>query len=204
MSESARPWPEMRYVVVDVEGNGQQPPDLVELAVLPIAGGRIGEPTAWLVRPQTPITPMTRRIHGIRNEDLADAPSFEAVRGAVLAHLGDAVVVGHNVRVDLGVLCRKLPGWVPPVAIDTLRLARRLLPTMGSYRLGALVAALDLAEDLPAGLQPHRAAYDVLVTARLFTRLATAPDGAPRTFEELREAGALPATAPEPEPRLFE
>ena len=30
-------WTSMRYAVVDVEGNGQQPPDLVELAVVPIA-----------------------------------------------------------------------------------------------------------------------------------------------------------------------
>jgi hypothetical protein len=30
-------WASMRYAVVDVEGNGQQPPDLVEVAVVPVA-----------------------------------------------------------------------------------------------------------------------------------------------------------------------
>src|SRR5437016_2155236 len=60
-------WTSLRYVVVDVEGNGRQPPDLVELATVPIADGVIGEPVSWLVGPDTPITPLARKIHGITN-----------------------------------------------------------------------------------------------------------------------------------------
>jgi exodeoxyribonuclease X len=41
-------WASLRYAVVDVEGNGQQPPDLVELAVVPIVGGIIGQPASHL------------------------------------------------------------------------------------------------------------------------------------------------------------
>ena len=33
-------WTSLRYATADVEGNGQQPPDLVELAVLPITERR--------------------------------------------------------------------------------------------------------------------------------------------------------------------
>ena len=46
-------WASVRYAVVDVEGNGQQPPDLVELAVVPIVGGIIGQPASWLMKPPT-------------------------------------------------------------------------------------------------------------------------------------------------------
>ncbi|MGH3780685.1 MAG: hypothetical protein ACRDRO_08680 [Pseudonocardiaceae bacterium] len=46
-------WTSLSYVVVDVEGNGAQPPDLVELAAVPIIGGVIGEPSSWLVKPDT-------------------------------------------------------------------------------------------------------------------------------------------------------
>ena len=44
-------WTRRRYAVVDVEGNGQQPPDLVELAAVPITGGVTGGPVSWLVHP---------------------------------------------------------------------------------------------------------------------------------------------------------
>lgn len=166
----------LTYVVVDVEGNGQHPPDLVELAAVPIVGGVIGETRSWLVKPPQPITPMSRRIHGITNEAVADAPPFAAVHDEVAAVLRADALVAHNAYVDLGVLGRELADWKPPEVFDTLRLARRLLPGAGSYKLGALVEAFALAEDLPEGLVPHRAAYDALVTARLFLWLATLPD----------------------------
>jgi hypothetical protein len=50
-------WTNPRYVVIDVEGNGQQPPELVELGLVPIVGGEIGTLASWLVRPSQPIYP---------------------------------------------------------------------------------------------------------------------------------------------------
>ena len=61
-------WTSLRYAVVDVEGNGHQPPDLVELAVVPIVHGTIGEPRSWLVRPNQPIKAVATRIHGITSK----------------------------------------------------------------------------------------------------------------------------------------
>lgn len=165
-------WTSLRYAVVDVEGNGQQPPDLVELGMVAIVGGVIGAPMSWLVRPARPITPMARNIHGIRNEDVAQAPAVEDIKEEVVEALDGAVVVAHNARVDIDVLQRALGDWPYPEVFDTLKLARRLLPGHASYRLGALVTAFNLAADLPEGLTPHRTAYDVLVTARLFVQLA--------------------------------
>ncbi len=180
-------WSERRYVVVDVEGNGHQPPDLVELGVVPILTGAIGQPTAWLFRPDEPITVMARRIHGISNDMVADAPVFAGLASDIRAHLDDAVLVAHNAEIDLGVLRRKLPNFEPAEVLDTLKLSRRLLPGQRSYRLGSLIAALNLGADLPVGLRPHRAAYDVLVTARLLVHLASQAAGGPLSFEALRD-----------------
>jgi len=188
-------WSERRYVVVDVEGNGQAPPDLVELAIVAVEGGVIGQPATWLVRPDQPITPMARRIHGITNQMTETAPVFADIAADVAARLAGAVVVAHNAGVDIGVLKRKLPGFAPDAALDTLVLSRRLLPGQRSYRLGSLVTALGLDYDLPAGLRPHRAGYDALVTARLFVRLATSAPSGSLSFEALRDGqGAGDAT----------
>jgi exodeoxyribonuclease X len=46
-------WTRLTYLVVAVEGNGHQPPDLMEPAAVPIVSGIIGEPTTWLVQPIT-------------------------------------------------------------------------------------------------------------------------------------------------------
>ena len=179
-------WRALRYVVVDVEGNGQQPPDLVELGTVTIIDGIVGEPGAWLFRPGTPITAMARRVHGISNQDVAPAPAFADLADGVRARLDGSVLVAHNAGVDLGVLKRKLPGFAPADVLDTLKLSRRLLPGQPSYRLGSLVAALNLGSKIPPGLRPHRAAYDVLVTARLFVHLASRIDDEAASFEVLR------------------
>jgi DNA polymerase III epsilon subunit family exonuclease len=178
-------WTSLAYVVVDVEGDGQQPPDLVELAAVPIVGGVIGEASSWLVRPDQPITPMARRIHGITNEAVADAPVFADIKDEVLRALDGTVLVAHNAHVDVDVLRRKLPDWECPEVFDTLKLARRFVPDQVSHRLGSLVEAFKLAEGLSPELKPHRATYDALVTARLFQMLATV-SSVPRLLEELR------------------
>jgi DNA polymerase III epsilon subunit-like protein len=175
-------WKSLSYVVVDVEGNGHQPPDLVELAAVPIVGGIIAEPASWLVRPDQPITSFARRIHGITNEQVEDAPVFAFVEADVLKALDASALIAHNAHVDAGVLRRKLGDWECPEVFDTLRLARRLVPGQSSYKLGSLVDAFDLAEDLAPNLKPHRATYDVLVTAKLFVHIA-----GQRTLEELRD-----------------
>ncbi|KDA40554.1 DNA polymerase III subunit epsilon [Frankia sp. B2] len=180
-------WTSLDYAVVDVEGNGQQPPDLVELAVVPITGGAIGEPTAWLLRPERPITGFARRIHGITSDMVAGAPVLADVEKEIRAALEGVAIVAHNAHVDLGVLRRSFPGWEPRDVFDTLRLARRLRPERVSYRLGSLVEAFSLADGLDPQHRPHRATYDALVTARLFALLATGPDSRPLSLDELRD-----------------
>jgi DNA polymerase III epsilon subunit-like protein len=175
-------WTSLNYVVVDVEGNGQQPPDLVELAAVPIVGGNIGEPKGWLIKPDLPITHFAQKIHRISNEQVADAPVFAYVEADVRKALDASALIAHNAHVDVGVLQRMLGDWDCPEVFDTLKLARRLLPGRKTYKLGSLVEEFDLAGGLEGENQPHRAAYDAVVTARLFVHLAGR-----RSLEELRD-----------------
>jgi exodeoxyribonuclease X len=175
-------WKSLSYVVVDVEGNGQQPPDLVELAAVPIVAGVVGEASSWLVKPDQPISHFARRIHGISNEQVEDAPVFGYIEADVLKALDASALIAHNAHVDVGVLQRKLGDWECPEVFDTLKLARRLLPGRKTYKLGALVEEFGLDHDLDGEDRPHRATYDAIVTARLFVHLAGR-----RTLEELRD-----------------
>jgi exodeoxyribonuclease X len=179
-------WTSLRYAVVDVEGNGHQPPELVEVAVVPVVGGIVGEPVNWLIKPEHQIKYFATRIYGLTNQDVAEAPTFAAVKSEVRKALDVDAVVAHNAHVDVGVLQRQLGEWECPEVFDTLKLAKRLMPNRVGYKLGALIEAFSLADGLPADLSPHRATYDALVTARLFLRLATRDDASLRTLAELR------------------
>lgn len=188
----AAPWTAFRYAVVDVEGNGQQPPDLVEAAIVPIADGSIGQPRSWLVKPPRPITPMARRFHKISDEQVVGCPTIAQAAEQIRGCLDQAVFVAHNAHVDLGVLMRELPGFEPTHGvIDTLKLARKLLFGRASYTLGGLVGDFALADGLPGGLRAHRAEYDALVCARLLVHMATPPGRAPFTLADLLTTPAI-------------
>jgi DNA polymerase III epsilon subunit-like protein len=78
--------------------------------------------------PRAPANEPHAEVHGIWDRDVEDAPEVEDVADDLLTWLEDKPIVGHNVRVELGILTDALEGWEPTAAYDTLKLARRLLP----------------------------------------------------------------------------
>jgi DNA polymerase III epsilon subunit-like protein len=169
-----RPWQDAEWVVVDVEGNGLQPPDLLEAACLPIDSGQPGILQTWLVRPPRLITGLATRIHGISNPDVTAAPPVAAVAAEIQAALAGRIVVGHQVHVDLSVLAHELRGWAAPHRLDTLRLAKAVWPGLPSYRLDALTQHAGIQPLRQAAGRRHRAGHDAALTAALFLALAQA------------------------------
>ncbi|WP_172387219.1 3'-5' exonuclease [Streptomyces sp. MNP-20] len=195
-------WPPL--FVVDVEGNGTTPPDLVEIAALPIRGGRPDTSTAgaWLTRPRRPITPFATKVHGLTNTALADKPAWAEIAETVHGFLGTAWICAHNAHVDYRALSAHLPTWKPAGVLDTLRLSRAALPGLPGYGLDALIKHLqpDLSH---APAQRHRATFDAYATAQILLTLAQRYN----TFDQLIAAAVPPtlpgAPAPEEENTLW-
>lgn len=195
-------WP--RVLVVDVEGNGAAPPDLVEVAALPLHAGAPDTSTvgAWLIRPPFPVTPFATRVHKLTNSDLANCPPWEAVRDDVRSVLDGAWICAHNASVEYKVLSRHLPDWEPTGVIDTLRLARATYTDAPKHNLDALIqhTSLDLTN---APAQRHRATFDAYATALLLLHMAEHYE----TWEALIQAAVPPglpgAPQPEEEPPLW-
>lgn len=173
-----------RMWAVDVEGNGATPPEIIELGIVEMDELRLtGQVKHWRFRPQLEITPIVSKIHGITNEDVADAPPFDDVVDDILLWLEEATIIGHNVRVELDALSRALPDWKPAAAYDTLKVARRLLPNhekFGLERLGDALGLKDAASQAVGGGAAHSAPYDAAMSAILLQRLLTPLSAAER------------------------
>lgn len=190
-----------RLVVVDVEGNGRQPPEIVEIALLPLDPDKpatIEDLRTWLVRPTRPITPLvTSKVHGITDSDVADSPSWSDVAGQIGEVLDGVVVVAHNASVERRVLGEHLPDWQPPVVLDTLRLAKAVWPALpGGYGLDNLISSADLSPPVQSGrigLRRHRAGYDAWMTAALLLALI---ESGGLSWDQLTAAGSLPGPHP--------
>lgn len=185
----------LRFAIIDVEGNGQQPPEIVEIAILAMDGLTMaGPPRTWLVKPSQPITPIvTRKVHGIKNSDVDNAPWLAEIAAEVQAALDDRIPVAHNARIDHEVLSRQLPTWKPTIVLDTLRLARAMWPGLPSYSLDPLLTHARIDTTDVRG-DRHRAGFDAHATGLLFHKLATLAG----TKDQLLVLGCLPSHAPKP------
>lgn len=167
---------EKRFWIIDVEGNGASPPEIIELAMVEVVNLSITpHQRHWLVKPEQPITPMASRIHGLTDDDVAGAPSMEDIADDILPWIEHTPIVGHNVRVEVDILTRSLPDWSPTVAIDTLKLARTLRPGLESYALGKLGAHFGFEGEAAerSGARHHAALFDATLTALIFIDLLT-------------------------------
>lgn len=163
-----------RFWVIDVEGNGGSPAEIIEIAMVEINNLSItGSQRHWLIRPELPITAIASRIHGLTNADVANAPTIDDISDSILPWIETTPIVGHNVRVEVDILKRSLPDWIPNEAIDTLKLARTLLPALSSYSLAKLGVHLGFEQEAArrSRAQHHAALFDATLTALIFVDL---------------------------------
>jgi DNA polymerase-3 subunit epsilon len=182
--ELGTPLFEVPFCVLDVETTGGSPADsaITELGALRFQGGECVGTFHTLVNPGCAIPPFITILTGITQPMVVEAPAMGEVLPSFLEFLGEAVVVGHNVRFDLRFLNAAALelgyGRLPNRWVDTAGLARRLIrEEVRNLRLETLAAHLR-SPHRPS----HRAFEDARATAWVFHAL-------------LERAGTLGVTA---------
>ncbi|MBV8305074.1 MAG: DEDD exonuclease domain-containing protein [Acidimicrobiia bacterium] len=164
-----QPLSETTFCVVDVETTGGSALDgaITEVGAVKLRGGECLGTLQTLVNPGMAIPPEITVLTGITEAMVLPAPRVDEVLPSFLEFLGDAVLVGHNVRYDIGFLNAALVRAGRPrlgnTFVDTCALARRLVrDEVPDCRLGTLASRLRL------GHRPtHRALDDALATGDL-------------------------------------
>ena len=182
---STLPLTTLDYVVIDTEttgpdddsgrngggrnggGNGNDDSDaIVQIGAVRIIGGKVveGDTFSRLVNPGRPIPAASTRFHGLTDDMVADAPEIEAVLAEFLDYAGDAVLVGHDVALDLSLMSRV--ERIDNPALDTMLLSIGAFDGRHDHTLDAL------AEHFGEAVQDrHTALGDAGLTARIFLRL---------------------------------
>ena len=160
---------DVTFCVLDLETTGGSPHDcaITEVGAVKVCGGEPGGTFQTLVDPGCAIPPEITVLTGITQSMVTRAPRIAAVLPSLLEFVGDAVIVGHNVRFDLSFLNAALgrhdrPALTNPF-VDTCSLARRLLrDDVPNCKLDTLATRLRL-DHKPS----HRALDDALATTDL-------------------------------------
>lgn len=157
------------FYVLDLETTGISPETdrIVEIAVVHVTPqGTIDREFSTLVNPGCDVGPT--HVHGITNQMVANAPTFDQVAPYVYAMIAGAPVVAHNAPFDVPLLTNELMRsglhtfGDPLPRIDTIELAKKYL-TLPNYRLGTCCKLLGI--DLE---HAHCALDDTRACAQLF------------------------------------
>ena len=145
---------------------------MIQLGAVRIEHGEVDESQNFqsLINPGVPIPDESRAIHGISDEDVADAPDFARVVADFDAFRGDSVIVGYASGFDLAMLKREreIAGldWVAPRCLDVRYLVNLLAPNLPDFSLDTIAGwcGIEISDR-------HSALGDAIATAAIFVKL---------------------------------
>ncbi len=154
----------MDYTVIDLETTGLNPEHelIIEFAALKVRNGQVADTFQSLCDPGFPIPPVITGITGISDEMVRFCPNPRQVLPDFLDFIGDDFVVGHNVLFDVRFVAKSAEIFRNNY-IDTMKIFRKLHPTLPHHRLSDMVEFYDQRNETA-----HRALSDCYATQACF------------------------------------
>lgn len=180
------------FVVFDIETTGFSPLNnrIIEIGAVKVTGGAIADRFSSFVNPDVPIPFRIEQLTGINDNMVLPAPKIDQVLPKFLEFCGESVLVAHNASFDISFIAHNaeqlgLP--FEPTVLDTVALARLLLPKLNRYKLDTVAKALSISLD-----NHHRAVDDASATAGIFLAFRKMlKDRDVMTLDELNQLSAL-------------
>lgn len=168
------------FVVFDIETTGFSPVHdrIIEIGAVKVEKGEIKERFSSFVNPDVPIPLEIEKLTGIHDGMVVDAPMIEEALPHFLEFCQDAVLVAHNASFDMSFIIEnthRLGMKKEFTYVDTVGIARLLLPHQAKHKLDAVAKTLGISLE-----NHHRAVDDAEATAEIFLKF----------IPMLREAGA--------------
>ena len=178
------------YVVFDIETTGFSPVNnrIIEIGAVKVSAGKVTERFSTFVNPQVPIPFEIERLTGIRDEMVMDAPLIEEVLPEFLEFCAGCVMVAHNANFDMSFITEnsRRQGFPADYTyVDTVGIARILLPNQSKHTLDAVAKSLNISLE-----NHHRAVDDAECTAWIFVKFVKMlAEQEITTLKELNELG---------------
>ena len=159
-----------RFVVFDIETTGFSPVEnrIIEIGAVKVENGKITDRFSEFVNPEVPIPFRIEQLTSISDAMVMKAETIEKILPRFLAFCEGAVLVAHNAAFDVSFIeenCDRLGFAHDFTSVDTVALARVLLPGISKYKLDNVAKALNVSLG-----HHHRAVDDAACTADIFLR----------------------------------
>ncbi len=159
------------YSIIDIESNGAgyRKECIIDIAIYRYDGQKIIDQFISLVNPESDITPFVQKLTNITPKMVKTAPKFHEIARRIVEITANTTLVGHNIDFDYRMLRQSFQrlGYDFKInTLDTIPLAKKLIPDEVSYSLGKLVKSLGIPLT-----NHHRAEGDARATLELFKLL---------------------------------
>ena len=161
----------MDFVVMDVETSCSELASICSIGIVVFENGKIADVWQQLVNPEDFFSPINVAIHGITEDDVADAPTLPEVFPKVRSVLEDAPVVACHTHFDRTAIQLAVKRYglqeLQCTWIDTARVARRAWPEFSrkGYGLANITAVLGISFRHHQPEEDARAAGEVFLRA---------------------------------------
>ncbi len=154
-------------VIFDIETTGLSPTAeaIIEIGAVRLLDGEITDRFNSFVNPKRPIPSFITELTGIDDKMVAEAPQIKEVLEDFYAFVGEAPLCAHNATFDTSFVRQHASQVGLPFDfcyIDTLEMARSLLPELKNHKLGTIVKHLGIEL-----VNHHRASDDAEATAHI-------------------------------------
>ncbi|MEY8390680.1 PolC-type DNA polymerase III [Lachnospiraceae bacterium 45-W7] len=158
------------YVVFDLETTGFSPVNhkIIEIGAVKVTEGKITDRFSTFVNPEVPIPFKIEELTGIRDDMVLDAPKIEEILPEFVRFCEGAIMVAHNAGFDMSFIgknCERQGLSCDYTVIDTVALARVLMPQLNRFKLDTVAKALKISLE-----NHHRAVDDAACTAEIFLK----------------------------------
>lgn len=139
----------MNFVAMDFETAAEQRYSACSLALAVVRNSRVVDEFYTLINPRTKFFWRNVQIHGIHQQDVANAPLFPEVWQHIHQFFTpDQLVIAHNNSFDNSVLTATLThyGLTTPayLTLDTVKTSRHFLPDLANHKLDTVCDALNI------------------------------------------------------------
>lgn len=158
------------FVVFDIETTGFSPVNnrIIEIGAVKVCSGEVVDRFSTFINPQVPIPFEIEKLTGIRDDMVMEAPLIEEVLPKFLEFCEGCVLVAHNANFDMSFIMensRRLGLPTEYTYVDTVGIARVLLPNQAKHTLDAVAKTLNISLE-----NHHRAVDDAECTAWIFVK----------------------------------
>ena len=178
------------YVVFDLETTGFSPETnrIIEIGAVKVQNGKIVDKFSTFVNPQVPIPFRIEQLTSINDSMVIDAPVIADILPEFMKFCEGCVMVAHNADFDMSFIkknCQRLDIPCKPTIVDTVALARVLLPNLNRFKLDTVAKALGVSLE-----NHHRAVDDAGCTAEIFVKfIEMLRDRGMSTLDEVNAMG---------------